>query len=350
MPIQLITGLPGNGKTAYYVSQLLELEKSGSKRKIYIAGIEILKPLNLDIQFIDDIEVQNWQKFDDGSLIVVDEAQNIFPQRSASKTAPDYITKLSEHRHKGLDFVFITQDPRLLDAWARRLVAEHRHIKRIFGSSFQAVFIWDKASDNPNDKWERQACVKKVTRLPKHVYGVYKSAAVHTIKRSVPVAVYVFLAAFVLFPVLAYWVFNNVNLGDNSTSKTDNLPSINDSELSIKSNIPKTDTDIIESDHFRNLDFIDNDLIFLDAIIYGKYTTIKIAMINEYGETTFYLDDLKDEKGLQYSLISQNKLLLKQAGKRRILYRTIRSDEQTSFKQIINKANANPDNRLKLPF
>ena len=43
MPIELITGLPGNGKTAYTMSRLLEMEKRKSKRKIYIVGIKFIK-------------------------------------------------------------------------------------------------------------------------------------------------------------------------------------------------------------------------------------------------------------------------------------------------------------------
>lgn len=154
MLIELITGLPGNGKTAYLISLLLEWEKQKLKRKIYLVGIKLLRDMDLDIEIATYEDVKHWQNFEDGSLIIIDETQEVFPQRSKGE-APEYITKLSKHRHQGFDFIFVTQDPRLLDAWSRRLVASHQHIKRLFNSTWQVVFTWsDKASDNPRDRRE----------------------------------------------------------------------------------------------------------------------------------------------------------------------------------------------------
>ncbi len=225
MPLELVTGTPGNGKTSFIVSRLLKYSKQKDfNRHIVIIGIHDLDIPDLDIQLSDYEECKEWNNgvYPDGSLIIVDECQNIFPQRSASKEPPSYITDLSIHRHKGFDFVFITQDPRLLDVWIRRNVAEHRHIKRLFGSMFQVVFLWtDKACDAPRDKREQSTAIKSIKRLDKKSFGRYRSASEHTIKRKVPFKVISFVIFILSFPFVA-WYFG-MNIPFISQEKTKSL-------------------------------------------------------------------------------------------------------------------------------
>lgn len=350
MPLDLITGLPGNGKTAFLVSELLRFEKEQLKRKIYICGLELLQELKLDIEVCSYEDIKNWTTFESGSLIIIDEAQNIFPQRGSSAKAPAYITDLSTHRHYGLDFILITQDPRLLDAWARRLIATHRHIKRLFGSQFQVVFNWDKVTDNPRERKDQSTATKKITRLPKQVYGVYQSSVEHTVKRNVPLAIYIVLSLFVIFPIAAYFALSHFELGGDGT-KPDESPgpldmissAVSDGADSVLENeLPPA----LRTKHPEYM--IDFDLVLNDVIILGQYKAVTITMVNPANKqkTVLELSDLDDEYGLKYSLISQNKIRLSQNGKSKTLYRVRAPEIVQNFQPIPD----NQNNGLKLPF
>jgi hypothetical protein len=54
---------------------------------------------------------------------------------------------LEIHRHYGIDFLFITQHPQLLDTTIRALVGMHRHVRSVMGSPLCMVYVWDHASN-----------------------------------------------------------------------------------------------------------------------------------------------------------------------------------------------------------
>ena len=57
----------------------------------------------------------------DGSVYFLDEAQNIYRPRSSASKVPESVAAFEVHRHKGLDFFLITQNPRLIDANIRAI-------------------------------------------------------------------------------------------------------------------------------------------------------------------------------------------------------------------------------------
>ena len=359
MPISLITGLPGHGKTAYLISLFLKWEQEGLKRKIYVVGeydsdaqgndediqgIVFLRELKLDIKFITYADIVNWEDFEKGSLIVIDEAQEIFKQRMKGE-APQFITRLSKHRHGGFDFILLTQDPRLLDAWARKLIDSHQHIKRLFGSNFQAVFTWsDKCSEAPRDKKEQRTAITSITRIPKKVFGVYKSASSHTIKSSVPLKLKLSAFMFLLVPIAGYFFVTNTQMfkdvktvndggvlnssGSSSASTTAALTKLIAPNLSNKTPVPVYEDQLLIDQQLKyygylkvsskhGLNSIDLKLIHLDKTI-----------------TNLTLSDLRSEPDLTFSFPTLNKIILKQSGRIRTLYKINQSTnpyKQQSF-------------------
>jgi len=134
-----------------------------------------------------------------GALIVVDEVQFIVPRGTVGRKPPQWIALLEIHRHYGIDFMFITQHPQLLDTTIRALVGLHRHVRSAMGSSFCMVYVWDHAS-NP----ERFTNANKQTfkRGPAD-YALFKSAVAHvkppTSGRSIFVVVPLLIAVVVFF-------------------------------------------------------------------------------------------------------------------------------------------------------
>ncbi len=152
--INLITGTPGSGKTSYALKFLLDQIK-GSKRKIYVHGIPNLKIPHeqvycrsktcdhcslLDIENMpESLMADQWHKYaPDGSVYFFDEAQNIYRPRSSASKVPDSVAAFEVHRHKGLDFFFITQNPRLIDSNIRALISRHIHLKPTWAGSVSA--------------------------------------------------------------------------------------------------------------------------------------------------------------------------------------------------------------------
>lgn len=176
--ITVITGAPGTGKSAALVSLLTEL---GKDRALYVNGIPDLK---IDHQELED--PTTWHDtVPDGSIIVIDEVQRVWRPRGPGQKVPDHIAMLETHRHRGLDFYIITQSPSLIDKNVRALTGRHVHLRDI-GLLGRWWYEWPEIAENCASGW-KNAPIKKRYRLPKKVFGQYKSASVH-IKpvRSVP--------------------------------------------------------------------------------------------------------------------------------------------------------------------
>jgi len=187
--ITLITGAPGSGKSAALVSLLAEIAKG---RTIYVSGIPDLK---IDHQELAD--PTTWpDTVPDGSVIVIDEVQRVWRPRGPGQKVPPDIAALETHRHRGIDFYVVTQAPRLVDTNVRALVGRHVHLRDV-GLLGRWWYEWPEVSEQCASSW-RTAPIKKRYKLPKAIFGQYKSASVH-IKpiRSVPWVVFLMFAALV---------------------------------------------------------------------------------------------------------------------------------------------------------
>lgn len=189
--ITLITGAPGTGKSAACVSMLFELSKG---RPVFVDGIPDLAVEHTPI------DARQWpQAVPDGALVVIDEVQRVWRPTGPGSRIPEDIAALETHRHRGLDFIVITQHPKLVHSNVRNLVGRHVHLRDL-GILGRYWYEWPEAGDPGSF---RSAPVKKKYRLPKKVFGAYKSATEH-IKpaRSVPPALIVFAVAMVVLLVV----------------------------------------------------------------------------------------------------------------------------------------------------
>lgn len=195
--IYLITGTPGAGKTLYAVSTLVQklaaekIEKNGQQihRRVVVDGIpNLLLPHELMAAGVKDDEdnllpgdgdgLWNWPDWcQPGDVIVVDEIQRWWRPRGMGTKPPREVKALETHRHKGVDFVIVTQNPMMLDQNVRRLVGRHQHVRRLLGMKRAIIYDWDGCSNTLSPK---SATGTSFFNYPKSAYALYKSSELHT--------------------------------------------------------------------------------------------------------------------------------------------------------------------------
>lgn len=186
----LITGKPGASKTSHALDMVINdtrlAPSDGSKRPVFYRGIRQLDP-SLGWIELSDQEAFSWSDHvADNAVVIIDEAQQIFPTRGPSRPVPEGVQALETHRHRGLDVIFITQDPGLLDNNARKLANEHYHFERPYSAAYCIEYHSGTGFFNPNNKGELSQLPKRRRPLPKSVWGLYKSAEAHTHKFRIP--------------------------------------------------------------------------------------------------------------------------------------------------------------------
>jgi zona occludens toxin len=186
----LNTGVPGAGKTLSMVQELAKLFKRWEShpeeaRPVFVLGIPELAlphaPVPLKSVQIDKAGaprlVPDWEEMPDGSLVLIDECQGVFPPRSSQSTPPAHVAWLNTHRHRGFDLWLTTQQPKLIDASVRALVGRHKHYRRVFGMQRSVVYEWDACSDSLSGM---NNAVKSYWPFPTDAFKWYKSAEIHT--------------------------------------------------------------------------------------------------------------------------------------------------------------------------
>lgn len=185
MAINLITGLPGHGKTLYCLATLRDIAaKEG--RPVFYNGIK-----DLALPWTEWAP-EKWQELPPNAIFVIDEVQGHLPVRGKGRPA-EWIEMLARHRHQGIDFYLITQNPMLMDSFVRRLVDRHFHVVRKFGTKFATIHEFTNGA-NDNVAKSRAGSITHEWRYPKDVFDLYKSAEVHTVKRRIPMRVWLLLA------------------------------------------------------------------------------------------------------------------------------------------------------------
>lgn len=213
MSIELITGVPGQGKTLYTITKV-KARSEKENRQVYYSGIKDLK-----LPWIELDNPEDWYKLPAGSIVVIDECQRVFRPRSYGTAVPVHVSEFETHRHRGLDVYLITQNPLLLDANVRRLVDTHFHCRRRFGAQMAAIFEFKEVFENVNRAHKSDDAIRHEFIFPREAYGWYHSAEVHTVKRRIPMRVWLIAMAPVLIIGLLYWAYSRVDALANPKAK-----------------------------------------------------------------------------------------------------------------------------------
>lgn len=200
--ITLGTGLPGNGKTLFMLD-FIAAKAEKESREVYYHGINLadVAPVNRWMKF----EPEKWMDLPKGCIIVMDECQTVFPKKPNGAQMPKHYEDLTTHRHHGFDMFFITQHPTLIDNYVRKLVGQHFHSIRKFGMERATIYEWSAAAPAPENASSHKNAISRTFKFPKKVYTWYKSAEVHTVKRTIPAKLV--LAVLFIVAVLAYTYF-----------------------------------------------------------------------------------------------------------------------------------------------
>jgi len=209
--IEQITGLPGAGKTLITLTRVKELSER-ENRVVYYNGIADLK-----LPWIELDKGEDWHKVPPGSIVVIDEAQRVFRPRGNGAQVPEHVAKLETHRHLGIDLFLITQHPMLLDTNVRRLVGRHIHTVRAFGSKFATLHEWPQVKENCDKS--RADSIEHKWFYPTKAYDWYKSAELHTHKRSIPARLIVLLMVPLVLAASIYGFYRWYSGTENRTKE-----------------------------------------------------------------------------------------------------------------------------------
>lgn len=217
--IVLITGKPGAGKTAHMVHMMLHdpifKNENGELRKVFtnIKGLELphIEVSSIQSEQAESTDeklsfhdVHKWIKQPEnlGSIIIIDEVQDVYPARGNGSKVPENVSWLNTHRHLGVDIFVLTQDPKDIDSRLRNLVNKHLHIaKNKLG--MRTLLEWKYCANNPIV--QAKDAFAKVHKIDDNVKNLYKSAEIHTVNTTkVSKWVYAIPVLLVAFPALFY--------------------------------------------------------------------------------------------------------------------------------------------------
>lgn len=175
--ITLITAVPGSGKTLRAVWYMKQAQQDG--QTVFACNVN---GLTLD-GVIDFPDPTKWEELPAGSVLVVDECQRFF---RADRGVPSYIAAMETIRHMGIRLILLTQHPALIHSNIRALVGFHEHLVRQNGKESATVYTRSRVIDNVRSDKALAAEDHHTWAFPKDCYELYKSAEVHTFKRTIP--------------------------------------------------------------------------------------------------------------------------------------------------------------------
>lgn len=175
--ITLITAVPGSGKTlraVWYMQQAIEQGQTVFSCNVNGLAVEGV---------IDFPDPTKWEDLPPNSVLVVDECQKFF---RADRALPAYISAMETIRHMGIRLILLTQHPALIHTNIRALVGYHEHLVRENGKESATIYTRSRVIDNVRSDKALAVEDHHTWAYPKHCYALYKSAEVHTVKRTIP--------------------------------------------------------------------------------------------------------------------------------------------------------------------
>jgi zona occludens toxin len=203
--LTIVTGTPGAGKTLFTLDRILKEsvpEKGKPRREIFVHNVADLDLKFFNAQVMTDPE--KWYELPHGSLLVFDEAQGIFPQRTKDEK-PLKVEKFATHRHSGYDIFIVTQDPMNVDVFIRRMAGRHFHLRRILNRGIATVYEYQEYQSNPTGFLEKQQAIAVFSwKHNRKLFDRYRSATIHTHKARFPLKLLIIPVA-LLVCCIAFW-------------------------------------------------------------------------------------------------------------------------------------------------
>ena len=258
--IHLFTGTPGAGKTAGAIDYILT-EEVFKNRPVYahnVNGLNIPQWTEID----KDTAV-NWFELPSGSVVFVDECQDIWRPRKTGSDVPETVQRLEKHRHMGIDFVLTCQFPRQIDIVVRRLVGVHHHLYRPFGMKHSTRYTYQKCEDQPEDFHAKKTAVTSRVKPNPKVFGLYKSTELDTHKTKLPKKFLIFPILLIALVLSIYFVYSMINSLGRSDADTQPQSNATETTRIFPSNPvpvqPINTTDSLRSYLQQRVPLVDND-------------------------------------------------------------------------------------------
>lgn len=226
--IVLVTGVPGTGKTAKVVSMMVndpmfQPDENGISRKVF-SNINGLKLPHIRVESdgeqylvstpetLSFHDIHEWIKKPEnhGSIVIIDEVQDVWPARSAGSKVPKNVSWLNTHRHLGVDIFVLTQNPKNIDINLRGLVKKHWHVA-MNKLGMRTLLEWKYCADNPIT--QAKDAFASLYKVDDKIFDLYKSAEIHTENKvKCTKWVYVLPVVLLLVPIfigLSYYMLKN---------------------------------------------------------------------------------------------------------------------------------------------
>jgi len=207
--IYWFTGQPGHGKTLHAIERLLEFKDQG--RIVYACNIREFDYAKTGVLEMTPEQFCDWPNFlPDGAVALVDEAyeHNMLPKRPTGSKVPHHVEQLAKHRHRGLDFIFVSQSPdKQCDQFVHDLIERHIHVRRRFGTKFVHLREFDRFEAKAE---KATPLVVRRKALPKRPMGTYKSTELDTTEKRIPWYYIALPIAAALGLFLMYYTFGNM--------------------------------------------------------------------------------------------------------------------------------------------
>lgn len=189
--LTLILAAPRTGKSQYAVSLMYKHREEG--KLVFTTNFNQTDEQREKMGVVVfDTPNEWWEKLPPGSVWFIDEAQDIWPQRSKHKELPEYIKLLSKHGHHDLTIYIITQDAMQLDVHVRRNSNMTLYLTRPLNLNRALIYTFRGYQEMPNDAWRRSQVLKSAESKTKFKYqkkfqDSYVSASAHDhIKKRFP--------------------------------------------------------------------------------------------------------------------------------------------------------------------
>jgi hypothetical protein len=209
------TGQPGHGKTLHAIERLLEFKDQG--RMVFACNIREFDYAKTGVLEMTPEQFRDWPSFmPDGAVALVDEAyeHGMLPKRAPGSKVPHHVEQLAKHRHRGIDFIFVSQSPdKQCDQFVHDLIERHIHVRRRFGTKFVHLREFDRFEANAEKAIP--LTVKRKT-LPKRPMGTYKSTELDTTQVRIPwyyIALPILIVAGIF---MMYMAFGRMGKGKSS--------------------------------------------------------------------------------------------------------------------------------------